>query len=347
MRQSNSVRTPTCWPPSMNSRRPRRPHGNALSRNRICELARLMVIELDLEAIRRLQRDLDRHIEVRPAEPATPKPGVRSRPRRSGLRMPTNELAATVRPDDPRTTNTQRRTDAPAIYLPAPPRCRACAGHRSPSRRRRSYVGPGGDQRDRRGRHRGRQRQAGISARLRSYSRRHGARDGQDRLAAPIPNAKDLGAEPHYRPSAASWTRFCPMPRSHMQLPRLRSARDPLRYPRHSVPYPWGQDASVEQLAEVSDSPPTFKTFCGWTDRQLPVGTIIWTSPSGRTNTSAPGGTQFFPNSPPQPTRSYCPTAHHRPQPPPGHANPTTHPHPRPRPPGQIRTRPKQGPLPS
>jgi hypothetical protein len=41
------------------------------------------------------------------------------------------------------------------------------------------------------------------------------------------------------------------------------------------------------------------KTFysgpTGWNERQLPDGTLIWTSPSGRTYTTTPAGALFFP----------------------------------------------------
>jgi hypothetical protein len=33
----------------------------------------------------------------------------------------------------------------------------------------------------------------------------------------------------------------------------------------------------------------------GWADRQLPDGTVIWTSPTGHTYTTKPGGGLFFP----------------------------------------------------
>ena len=36
------------------------------------------------------------------------------------------------------------------------------------------------------------------------------------------------------------------------------------------------------------------KTFDGWQDIQLPDGTLTWTSPSGRTNTTKPGSRLFF-----------------------------------------------------
>jgi hypothetical protein len=42
-----------------------------------------------------------------------------------------------------------------------------------------------------------------------------------------------------------------------------------------------------------------FKTFCagpaGWTEQQLPDGTIVWTSPRGRTYPTPPLGALFFP----------------------------------------------------
>lgn len=37
------------------------------------------------------------------------------------------------------------------------------------------------------------------------------------------------------------------------------------------------------------------KTFDGWKDRQLPDGTIVWTSPSGQTYRTTPGSVEVFP----------------------------------------------------
>jgi hypothetical protein len=36
------------------------------------------------------------------------------------------------------------------------------------------------------------------------------------------------------------------------------------------------------------------KTFDGWQDVQLPDGTVIWTSPTGRKYTTKPGSQLFF-----------------------------------------------------
>jgi hypothetical protein len=38
------------------------------------------------------------------------------------------------------------------------------------------------------------------------------------------------------------------------------------------------------------------KTFWGWGDKQLPDGTLIWTSPSGQTYITTPGSALLFPN---------------------------------------------------
>jgi len=38
------------------------------------------------------------------------------------------------------------------------------------------------------------------------------------------------------------------------------------------------------------------KTFWGWHDRQLPDGTVILTSPSGRTYVTTPGSALLFPS---------------------------------------------------
>jgi hypothetical protein len=37
------------------------------------------------------------------------------------------------------------------------------------------------------------------------------------------------------------------------------------------------------------------KTFCGWLDRQLSDGTVIWTSPTGHAYATNPGSKLLFP----------------------------------------------------
>ena len=89
------------------------PSWNKLSREKITELVDWMVIDLDPEAVRvARQRDLDRHIEVEPGQHgmAVIWGEVRA-PDAAAFDTKLNELAATVCPEDPRTT-TQRRADA-------------------------------------------------------------------------------------------------------------------------------------------------------------------------------------------------------------------------------------------
>jgi hypothetical protein len=38
------------------------------------------------------------------------------------------------------------------------------------------------------------------------------------------------------------------------------------------------------------------KTFCDWSDRQLPDDTVIWAAPSGQTYTTYPGSRLLFPS---------------------------------------------------
>ena len=89
------------------------PAWNRLSRERVTELVDWMVIELDPEAVRiAKQRDMDRHIEVRPGQNGTAEIwGVVRGPDGAAFDARLEALAATVCPNDPR-TKTQRRTDA-------------------------------------------------------------------------------------------------------------------------------------------------------------------------------------------------------------------------------------------
>ena len=82
------------------------------------------------------------------------------------------------------------------------------------------------------------------------------------------------------------------------------------------------------------------KTFwAGFSDRQLPDGTVLVTTPTGHTYTTTPGCTLFFPTwaitTPAPPAHGGNP----RRTPHPDDAHPTTHPHPSPRRPHQSRTR--------
>ena len=62
----------------------------------------------------------------------------------------------------------------------------------------------------------------------------------------------------------------------------------------HEDPAAGGQTV-VENLKCLCRFHHLLKTFGGWRDRQLPDGTVIWTSPTGRTYRTAPAGADLFP----------------------------------------------------
>jgi hypothetical protein len=102
--------------------------------------------------------------------------------------------------------------------------------------------------------------------------------------------------EPGYRPSAAldEFVRFrdmtcrfpnCDQPATHCDVD-------------HSVPWPLGP-THPSNLKCLCRKHHLLKTFWGgpggWVDRQLPDGSVIWTSPAGKCYTTLPGSRLFFP----------------------------------------------------
>ncbi|BCI53857.1 hypothetical protein NIIDNTM18_31350 [Mycolicibacterium litorale] len=104
------------------------------------------------------------------------------------------------------------------------------------------------------------------------------------------------GPEPRYRPSTA--------------LDRFVRVRDlTCRFPGcdrpamladvdHTVPYPDGA-THASDLKCLCREHHLLKTFWsgpgGWADQQLPDGTVVWTSPAGRTYRTSPGSRFWFP----------------------------------------------------
>lgn len=97
--------------------------------------------------------------------------------------------------------------------------------------------------------------------------------------------------EPHYRPSAelAEFVRmrdiYCRAP--GCDVPADRCDLD------HTIPYPIGPThaSNIKCLCRTNH---LMKTFGGWQDIQLPDGTVIWISPSGRKYITKPGSRLFF-----------------------------------------------------
>jgi hypothetical protein len=91
----------------------------------------------------------------------------------------------------------------------------------------------------------------------------------------------------------------------------------------HTVPYPLGPTHASNNTCYCRFHHLLKTFYCGpggWSERQLPDGTIIFTSPSGRRYSTKPAGALFFPQlavptgelilpqatSPPSPSRGLC-----------------------------------------
>jgi len=62
----------------------------------------------------------------------------------------------------------------------------------------------------------------------------------------------------------------------------------------HTIPYPAGPTCA-SNLGCLCRKHHLLKTFCGWSVRQSPDGTMVWTSPSAQTFTTYPGSRLHFP----------------------------------------------------
>jgi Domain of unknown function (DUF222) len=108
-----------------------------------------------------------------------------------------------------------------------------------------------------------------------------------------IPGAEP---EPRYRPSdeLAEFIRmrdlFCRFPGCDVSADRCDID--------HARPWPWGptHPSNLNCKCRKHHLMKTFWTgIGGWKDEQLPDGTLIWTSPSGKTYTTHPGSRLFYP----------------------------------------------------
>ncbi|MUL81945.1 MULTISPECIES: HNH endonuclease signature motif containing protein [unclassified Mycolicibacterium] len=63
----------------------------------------------------------------------------------------------------------------------------------------------------------------------------------------------------------------------------------------HTTPYGDGGTTQAANLKCLCRLHHLLKTFCGWRDRQLRDGTVIWSSPSGDTYITTPGSALLFP----------------------------------------------------
>lgn len=64
----------------------------------------------------------------------------------------------------------------------------------------------------------------------------------------------------------------------------------------HTIPYATGGPTHASNLKCYCRTHHLVKTFWGWRDEQLPDGTLILTSPAGRTHVTTPGSALLFPS---------------------------------------------------
>jgi Domain of unknown function (DUF222) len=103
-------------------------------------------------------------------------------------------------------------------------------------------------------------------------------------------------AEPGYRPTATQ-AQFVRCRDLTCRFPGCEAPAEVCDID-HTIPYPVGptHPSNLKLLCRFHHLLKTFYTgLHGWADRQLPDGTVQWTSPSGKVYTTTPAGAMFFP----------------------------------------------------
>lgn len=276
------------------------PRWNSLSHARVCELADWLVRDVDPAGVRVARdADNDRHVEIGPSRDGlTEFWGALRAPDAAALDRRLDQLTATVCRQDSRTKRQQRADAMATLTAGGTAMTCDCDSPDCPARdnaagatqivihliAEETTVSGAGD--------------------APGYLPGHGAIPAElvRRLAArailrPIPKLDGFGPEPRYRPSTS--------------LADFIKARDlGCRFPGcdrpaevcdidHTVPWHRGGVTHPSNLALLCRAHHLLKTFLcgenGWREQQFTDGTIVWTSPSGRTYTTMPGGALFFP----------------------------------------------------
>ncbi len=279
------------------------PRCNGLSQEKLIARIDWLVIELDPEAIRVARRsDADRHVGISPDQHGMAELWGRLRaPDGAALDARLDELAATVCRHDPRTV-AQRRADAVAALVEgATTLACTCATQDCPVATAAGTTATGS--------------QVVIhviaeAATVTGTSDKPGYLQGYGTIPAAtvaelaatraklrnLRSPSDFKPEPGYRPSTAlaEFVRYrdltCRWP--GCDVPAERCDLD------HTIPWPYGptHPSNIKPYCGIHHLLKTFYTGVGgWQEIQYPDGTITWTSPSGRTYTTKPGGSLFFP----------------------------------------------------
>jgi hypothetical protein len=284
---------------------------NALSRKRLADAIDWLVAELDPAALRSARpAEQDRHIEFGPARDGMVEFwGAMRAPDAAALERTLDRLSGAVCATDPRTKR-QRRADAlatlagttatmscecglsdcpatdatppPAVVIHLIAETATSSGHGDTPAYLPGYgtVPP---------------------AMLRELAQRATLR--------PLNPSALMCPEARYRPSA-TLAEFIRCRDLHCRFP---GCDKPAEYCDidHTVPWHQGGLTHPCNLALLCRAHHLLKTFwtgrTGWSEQQRGDGTIVWTSPSGRSYTTVPGGALFFPHLI-QPTGELTPT---------------------------------------
>jgi hypothetical protein len=276
------------------------PGWNTLSDKRVVQLVDWMVLDLDPDALRvARERDDDRHVEVTADHSGMAEIWGRVRATDgAAFNVKLDGLAATVCRDDPRTKR-QRRADALMALVggDAAMAC-LCGSEQCPAEGNGATSPP-----------------VVIHVLAEAATvEGHGTRAGFVPGYGPLPPAmvravaktarlrpvripKDAATEPQYRPSAA----LAQFVRNRDLTCRWMGCDKPAWQADidHTVPYPLGPTHPSNNSCFCRFHH-LLKTFhCGpggWTVTQLPEGTLVFTSPSGRVHPTEPLGAMLFQN---------------------------------------------------
>lgn len=275
------------------------PRWNTMSQKRLAEIIDHWVGYLDPAALRSARTaEQDRHVEFGPArEGMVEFWGSLRAPEAAALERTLDTVAESVCDSDPR-TKPQRRADALAelagsgLALPCQceqPDCPTAGAAPAPPVvihviAEASALDAGGD----------------TSGYLPGYGSIPPAmlrQLAEHATLRPLDPAALSCPESRYRPSSAL-AAFIRCRDLHCRFP---GCDKPAEYCDldHTVPWHQGGLTHPSNVASLCRAHHLLKTFwtgeTGWNEKQYSNGTIEWTSPSGRTYTTKPGGALFFP----------------------------------------------------
>ncbi|MCI4676876.1 HNH endonuclease signature motif containing protein [Candidatus Mycolicibacterium alkanivorans] len=269
----------------------------SMTSHRLAAAVDRVVAKVDRDAVRRSREDIaDRRFDVTASETGfSYLNGVVFATAGEALDRRLNELAATVCPDDPRTV-AQRRADALGALAAGADQLACGCGRAecdlSSARGQRSGVVV---------------HVVANQSALDGSSENPAMVQGNGLIPAevlrelarsaklqPLTVPVDAPPEPRYHPS----TKLADFVRARDLTCRAPGCDRPATHcdVDHTIPHSAGGPTHASNLKCLCRFHHLLKTFWGWSDKQLPDGTVIWTAPSGHTYVTTPGSALLFPS---------------------------------------------------